>query len=121
MTIRNGVEKDSLANKYAADAPYGALFSADPGTAGNATNELPASGSPAYGRKAWNWSTSSGGAGVVTGTATFDVPSGQTPAFIGVCVSSVRTTADVRDSFDSVDQAFASQGTYAVTATYTQT
>lgn len=120
MTIAIGAEKDSLANKYAADAPYGALFTGDPGTTGAATNET-SGGSPAYARKAISWSTSSGGAGVVTGSPTFDVASGQTITYVGVCASSTATTADVKDKTSVTSQAFASQGTYQVTFTYTQT
>lgn len=119
MTIRNMVEKDSLANKYAADAPYGTLHTADPGTAGNATSEV-SGGSPAYARKAISWSTASG-TGVVSGAPVFDVPSGTTVAFAGVASTNVAAAATLRDSFDITDQAFASQGTFTVTYTYTQT
>lgn len=120
MAIAIGAEKDSLANKYAADAPYGALFSSDPGTTGAATGEI-SGGSPAYARKAISWSTSSGGAGVVTGAPTFDVASGTTVTFTAVCASSTATTADLKDKVAVTSQAFASQGSYQVTYTYTQT
>lgn len=118
MAIRNLTQRNAMATAYGAAAPYGALFTADPGTADAATNELAASGSPAYARKAISWGAAS--ASVITGAPTFDCYSGVTVAFVGVCVSSVRATADVRDSYDIVDQAFSSQGTLTVTFTYTQ-
>jgi hypothetical protein len=58
---------------------------------------------------------------VVTGAATFDVASGSTVAYFGVANTNVAAAATVRDSVSVTSQAFASQGTYAVTATYTQT
>lgn len=118
MPIRTLAQRNALATRYGVEAPNGCLFTADPGTGGAATGEV-SGGSPAYARKAWNWGAASNSA--ITSAATpFDVPSGTTVAFIGVAVSAVAGTADVRDSFDSVDQPFASQGTYTVTATYTQ-
>lgn len=119
MSIRVMAEKDSLANKYAADAPYGTIHTSDPGTGGNATGEV-SGGSPAYARKAISWSTASG-TGVVTGAPTFDVPSGTTVTYAGVAASSTATTNDLKDSVAVTSQAFASQGTYQVTYTYTQT
>lgn len=122
MPIRNEVERNSLASRYALDAPHGALFTADPGTTGSATGEVPATGSPAYARKTitGNWATGAASGSAVTGSAVFDVPSGTTVAFIGVASSAVHGAATIRDSFDSVDQAFSSQGTYTVSFTYTQ-
>lgn len=117
MAIRNLTQRNAMATAYGAAAPYGALFTADPGTADAATNEV-AGGSPVYVRKAMTWGAAA--ASAITGTATFDVASGVTVTFFGVCVGSVKTTADVRDSVAVTSQAFASQGTYAVTATYTQ-
>lgn len=118
MAIRNVTQRNAVATAYGAAAPYGALFTADPGTADAATNELTTTGSPAYARKAISWGTAS--ASVITGAPVFDCYSGVTVAFAGVCVSSTRGTADVRDSFDITDQAFASQGQLTVTFSYTQ-
>jgi hypothetical protein len=118
MAIRNVTQRNAMATAYGAAAPYGDLFTGDPGTANAATNEL-TGGSPAFARKALSWGAAS--ASAVVGTATFDVPPSTTVAYFGVCVSSVLTTADVRDSVTVTSQTFASQGTYAVTATYTQT
>lgn len=121
MTIRVLAQRNALAAAYATAAPYGTLFSADPGTSGAATNEL-TGGSPAFARKTigGNWATSTASASAVTGSATFDVASGLTVAYAGVAVTVTLTTADVRDSVSVPSQAFASQGTYTVTYTYTE-
>lgn len=122
MAIRVLAQRNALASQYATSAPYGTVFSSDPGTSGSATGEL-TGGSPAFARKAigGNWATSTASASAVTGSATFDIASGSTAAYAGVAVTSTLTTADVRDSVAVTSQAFASQGTYAVTFTYTQT
>jgi hypothetical protein len=119
MPIAIVAEKNSLANKYAADAPNGALFTADPGTTGTATGEVNG-GSPAYARLALNWGAAANG--VVTGPGSaFNVPSGATPSFFAVCVSATAGTADLRDKNAITAQTFSSQGTLTITPTYTQT
>lgn len=118
MAIRVLAQRNALATAYGTNAPNGTVFSADPGTTGAATNEL-SGGSPAFARKPWNWGAASGSA--ITGSATFDIASGSTAAYVGATVGTVLGTADVRDSAAVTSQAFSSQGTYAVTATYTQT
>ncbi|MGZ4663716.1 MAG: phage tail fiber protein [Frankiaceae bacterium] len=118
MAIAITAEKNSLATKYGTDAPYGAIFTADPGTTGTATGEV-TGGSPAYARKAISWGAPANG--VITGTATFDVPAGTTVTFAAVCASATAGTADLKDRISVTSQNFASQGTYAVTFTYTQT
>jgi hypothetical protein len=122
MAIRTDAQRKALAAAYAAAAPYGAIFGSDPGTAGAATGEI-TGGSPAYARKAVSWGSAatSGSTAVVTSASTqFDMPSGSTAAYGGVCASSVAGTADVRDSAAVTSQPFSSQGTYTVTFTYTQ-
>jgi hypothetical protein len=122
MAIRTDAQRKALANQYATAAPYGALFTADPGTTGTATGEC-TGGSPAYARKALSWgaATTSGSTAVATSAATaFDVAASTTVTYAGVCVSATAGTADVRDSNTVTSQAFASQGTYTLTATYTQ-
>lgn len=117
MAIATLAQRNAMATAYGVAAPNGAIFTADPGTSGSATGEV-TGGSPAYARKAINWSAPS--ASAVTGAPTFDVPSGTTVTFAGVTVSATATTADVRDKVAVTSQAFASQGTYQVTYTYTQ-
>lgn len=118
MAIRVLAQRNAMATAYGVAAPNGTLFSADPGTAGAATNEL-TGGSPTFTRKPWNWGAAS--ASAITGSATYDVASGSTVAYVGVTVSTTLATADVRDSVAVTSQVFSSQGTYSVTATYTQT
>ena len=116
MAIATTAEKNSLATKYGADTTFAAIFTADPGTSGTVTGEV-TGGSPAYARKAISWGAPSGG--VVTATVTFDVPAGTTVTFAGVCSAS--TGATLLDKVAVTSQAFATQGTYALTLTYTQT
>lgn len=110
-------QRNALATAYGTAAPYGTLFTADPGTSGTVTGEL-TGGSPAFARKAMSWGAAS--ASAITGAPVFDVAAGTTVTYFGVCVSSTLTTADLRDKVAVTSQAFASQGTYTVTATYTQ-
>ena len=118
MPIRTLAQRNAMAAAYGAAAPQLALFSADPGATGTATGEL-SGGSPAYARKPGAWGAPN--ASAISGTATFDVASGSTVAFVGACVGAVGGTADVRDSVAVTSQPFASQGTYTATSTYTQT
>ena len=115
MAIRNVTQRNALATAYGTAAPYGALFTADPGTADAATGEV-TGGSPAYARKTLGWSAAA--ASAVTGTATFDVPAGTNVTYFGVATSA--TGANIRDSVTIGPQTFSSQGTYTVTPTYTQ-
>lgn len=116
MAIRNLSTRNVLATAYGTDNPYGALFTADPGTSDSATGEV-TGGSPAYARKALSWGAAS--ASAITSAATvFDVPSGTTVTYFAV--ASATSGATIGDSVAVTSQAFASQGTYTVTATYTQ-
>jgi hypothetical protein len=113
MAIQTATMKNTLASAYAGAALYGALYTTSPGaTAGTEVT----GGSPAYTRKSLSWSTAS--SGVVTATATFDVPSGVT--VVGAGVHTASTGGSYLDGATVTSQAFASQGTYAVTFTYTQ-
>lgn len=117
MAIQILAQRNAMATAYGVAAPFGALFTADPGTSGTVTGEC-TGGSPTYNRKAMSWGAPS--ASVVTGTPTFDVASGTTVTFFGVAVSVTPGTADLRDKVAVTSQGFSSQGTYAVTGTYTQ-
>jgi len=118
MAIATVTQRNNLATAYGTNAGYGALFTADPGTSGTATGES-TGGSPAYNRKAMGWGAAA--ASAITGAPVFDVASGQTITFFGVCSSVTPGAATVLDKVSVTSQAFASQGTYTVTATYTQT
>lgn len=118
MAIAILAQRNALATAYGAAAPYGCLFTADPGTSGTVTGEV-TGGSPAYARKALSWGAAASSA-IVSGATVFDVGAGVTVTFFGVAVSATAGTADLRDKVAVTSQAFASQGTYTVTATYTQ-
>ena len=117
MPIAVVVEKNSLATKYAADALFASIYTADPGVTGTATGEV-TGGTPASARKALVWGAAVNG--VITATATFDVPAGTTVTFAAVNTSGTSGAADVRDRIAVVSQSFASQGTYALTLTFTE-
>ncbi len=116
MPIATLAQRNALATSYGTSAPFGDLFTADPGTTGTVTGEVTGG---TYARKNMTWGAAS--ASVITSAATvFDVPSGVTITHFGVCVGSVLATADLRDRVAVTSQAFSSAGTYTVTATYTQ-
>jgi hypothetical protein len=118
MAIRTLAQRNALATAYGTNAPYGALFTADPGTSGSATGEV-TGGTPAYARVSMGWGAASNSA--ITGAPVFNVPSSVTVTYFGVCVAGTAAAADVRDSTTVTSQAFSSQGTYTVTATFTVT
>lgn len=117
MPIVTLAQRNAVAVQYGVAAPNGALFTDDPGATGTVVGEV-SGGAPAYARKAMAWGAAT--ASAITGVPVFDVPSGVTITFFGVTVSATATTADLRDKVAVTSQAFSSQGTYTVTATYTQ-
>lgn len=117
MPIATLTQRNALATAYGSNAGFGALFTADPGTTGTVTGEV-TGGSPAYARVSMGWGAAASSA--ITGSPQFNVPSGATITFFGVTASGTAGTADLRDRVAVTSQAFASQGTYTVTATYTQ-
>ena len=118
MAIATLAQRNAMATAYGTAAPYGAMFTADPGTTGTVVGEC-TGGSPAYNRKSMAWGAAATSA--VVGAPTFDIASGTTVTFAGVCVSVTPATSDLRDRASVTSQAFSSQGTYALTATFTQT
>lgn len=114
MTIQTATQKNTLATAYGGAALYAALYTTAPG--GSAGTEV-TGGSPAYARKSISWGAASGG--VITGTVTFDVPTGTT--VVGAGVHTAITAGSYLDGAAVTSQAFASQGTYQLAMTYTQT
>jgi hypothetical protein len=114
VTIQTATQKNNLATAYGNAATHAALYTTVPGA--SAGTEV-TGGSPAYARKAITWGAPSNG--VITATVTFDVPSGTTVA--GAGVHTALTAGTYLDGAAVTSQAFASQGTYALTLTYTQT
>lgn len=117
MPIATLAQRNALAARYGVEAPFGCLFTADPGTTGTVTGEV-TGGAPAYARVAMAWGAPA--ASAITGAPTFNVPASTTVTFFGVAVTGTATTADLRDKVAVTSQTFASQGTYQVTATFTQ-
>ena len=113
MAIQTTTQKNNLATAYATNATHGAVYTTAPG--GTAGTE-PTGGSPAYARKPLSWSAASNG--VVTVSPVFDIPSGST--IVGAGVHTALTAGTYLDGASVTSQAFASQGTYTVTFTYTQ-
>ncbi len=118
MPIATLAQRNAMAAAYGVAAPFAAAFSSDPGTSGTVVGEC-VGGSPAYNRVSAAWGTPA--ASAIVGTATFNIASGTTLTFVGYCVSGTPATSDLRDRTSVTSQGFSSQGTYALTATYTQT
>jgi len=114
MAIFTNAQKETLAIAYGNAALYGALYTTAPGASAGTE---PSGGSPAYARKALSW-TAGGSDGIVSVTVTFDVPAGAT--IVGVGVHTAVTGGTYLDGASITSQAFASQGTFQVTFTYTQ-
>lgn len=113
MAIQTVTQRNNLATAYGAAATHAALYTTAPSsTAGTEVT----GGSPAYARKALSWSAPS--ASAITATVTFDVPSGTTVA--GAGVHTAATAGTYLDGSSVTSQSFASQGTYTLTLTYTQ-
>jgi hypothetical protein len=115
LAILSTIEKNAMATAYAGHCTYAALFSTVPTATGG--TEL-TGGSPAYARLALAWGAPTNG--VMSAPAvTFNVASGSTVA--GGGFFDALTAGNFRDGGSLTSQAFASQGTYALTPTYTQT
>jgi hypothetical protein len=114
LTIATNQQKENLAVAYGTAAAYASLHSADPGTTG--TSEI-SGGSPAYARKALTWTAGSVD-GVVTATATFDIPAGTGTTHAGLWPTS--TGGTFLDKVAAVYSSQASQGQMTVNFTYTQ-
>lgn len=113
MAIQTNTQKSTLSDAYKTAATHGAVYTTAPG--GSAGTE-PSGGSPAYARKALSWGASTNG--VTTATATFDIPTGTT--IVGAGVHTAITAGTYLDGVAVTSQAFASQGTYQVTFTFTE-
>jgi hypothetical protein len=115
MAIATTVQKNSLCTKYSTDNAFAALFTADPGGTGTVVGEV--SGG-AYARVSIAWGAPAGG--VITGTATINVPAGTTITFAAGCTAGTAGVSDLRDKVAITSQTFATAGTYALTLTFTE-
>lgn len=114
MAIQTATQKENLSTAYGTAATYAALYTTVPGASAGTE---PSGGSPAYARKPLTWVPGSVD-GVNTVTVTFDVPAGAT--IVGAGVHTAVTGGTYLDGAAVTSQAFATQGTYALTLTYTQ-
>lgn len=116
MAIQTNTMKNTLASAYAAAATYADLYQTT-GASSTAGTAMSSGGSPAYASKALSWGSPT--AGVISTTATvFDVKAGDTVAGFGVKTGAAGTHLD---GGPLTSQAFASQGTYTLTITFTET
>lgn len=115
MAIQTAGLRTTMAAAYATNTPWMALATTTPGS--SAGTEV-SGGSPAYARKASNYATAASSADVAS-PAAFDVPASTT--VVGINMMSASTAGTYMDGATVTSQAFASQGTYTVVATYTQT
>jgi hypothetical protein len=113
MAIQTATQKNTAATAYGTAAAYGAVYTTAPG--GTAGTE-PSGGAPAYARKALTWGAPANG--VITATAVFDIPTGTT--IVGSGFHTAVTAGTYLDGNSVTSQAFASQGTYTVTFTFTE-
>lgn len=113
MAIQTVTQRNTLATAYGTAATHAAIYTTAPG--GSAGTE-PSGGSPAYARKPISWGAAS--ASAITATVVFDVPAGAT--IVGAGVHTALTAGTYLDGGTVTSQAFASQGTYTLTLTYTQ-
>lgn len=111
--------RNAACNGFTSAATHGSVYTtAIGGTAPNQTaGTEPTGGSPAFARKALTWGSVSAGAN--SASATFDIPSGTTIVAAGV--HTALTGGSYLDGGSVTSQNFASQGTYTVTYTNTQT
>jgi hypothetical protein len=114
MAIATNAMKEALAIEYGSLALYASLHTADPGTTG--TNEV-TGGSPAYARKSLTWTAGSSD-GVVTASATFDVPASTSITHAGIFSAS--TAGTFYDKVAVTYNSQPSQGQLTVNFTYTQ-
>ena len=114
MAIQTAGQRETLAVAYGGAATYAALYTTAPGAS---QGTEPSGGSPAYARKALSW-TAGGSDGIVSASVTFDVPAGAT--IVGAGVHTAITAGTYLDGSAVTSQAFATQGTYVLTLTFTQ-
>jgi len=114
LAIASTFGKNSMATHYGTIAAYGAVYTSAPGASAGTE---PSGGSPAYARKALTWSSASGG--VLSASATFDVPAGTT--VVGTGVHDAVTAGNYIDGKTETSVNFPTQDTVTVTFTFTET
>lgn len=114
MAIQTATMRDIVAVAYGGSntTRFAALYTTVPGA--SAGTEV-TGGAPAYARKALAFSATN----PISVTVTFDVPAGTT--VVGAGIHTLVTAGTYLDGAAVTSQNFASQGTYQLTLTYTQT
>lgn len=127
MTLQTSTIKNTLATAYGTAATHAAAYTTVPG--GSQGTEV-TGGSPAYARKAISWGAAgavgplgSGSQpatpGVSYAQVIFDIPAGATVVGAGVH-SAISGGANYLDGGAVTSQNFATQGTYTLNLSYTQ-
>lgn len=117
MALYQTAMKNYMATQYGAKlTQVGALTAL--GTAGAVGTE-PSGGSPAYARVAASWGAASGGAVTGAGSA-LNIPASTTVVGCGLFDVASGAPTDY-DQASLTSQTFASQGTYTITPTFTET
>lgn len=113
MASMTTAEANLAATNFSTNYPWASLYTTAP-TQSAAGTEV-TGGSPAYARKSVTWGAASGG--VITGTCSFDVPTGTT--VVGLGMNSLATAGVYGWGATVTSQTYSSQGTYAATITVT--
>lgn len=106
--------RSTLSDSYKAAATFADVYST---SGASAAGTAITGGSPAYASKAVTWGSSLNGVVSTSAPSVFDIPSGASVAGFGVKTGS---GGSYLDGGVLTSQAFASQGTYSLSLTYTQ-
>lgn len=113
MAIASTFAKNAMATKYGQLATHGTVYTTAPGA--NAGTE-PTGGTPAFARKPLTWSAPTNG--VITASATFDIPPNTT--IVGTGLHDALTAGNYIDGKTETSVTFSTQDTVTVNFTYTQ-
>ena len=113
MASMTTAEANLAATNLSTNFTWASLYTTVPTQAAAGTEVT--GGTPAYIRKTVAWGAASGG--IITGTCTFDVPTGT--SVVGLGLNSAVTAGTYGWGATVTTQTYASQGTYAATITVT--
>lgn len=113
MAIASTFGKNAMATHFGTIATHGAIYTTAPGAAAGTE---PTGGTPAYARKPLAWSAPTNG--VITASATFDVPPGTT--VVGTGMHDALTAGNYLNGKTEASVTFPSQDTVTVNFTHTQ-
>lgn len=117
MAIATVLGRTNMATAYSTTiGKFGALTTTTAG--GSTTGTEVTGGSPAYARIAPSWSTASASVITTSAALAFNVPTSTT--VVGFEFFDAITAGNYLDGCVITSQTFASQGTYSITPTYTQ-